>query len=357
MKILFITSITAFQRPSGGEYQALKYKEYLEKKGYLCKFFNSVEDKFDEFDIIHAFGLSPTIWEALKYLKESGSKSKVVLSPIYWPALEYTRKMQKTDVFLIKKLVFVFRAISTLKLVDQLLRLIDFQYSIFKLADLILPNSYTEKEAITKLFRLDPNVVRVLYNGVDEEFAKANPYLFESTYGLSDFVLYVGRIEPRKNTLNLIKAIKDTNLSLVLIGSSNPIYHDYYVLCQKIAMKASDRIKFIPNLSHDSEMLRSAYAASKVFALPSWFETPSLAALEAALAGSTIVITSKGSTKEYFRDLAFYIDNPDSIKEIRDKIIQAYNTPKNSKLRNLILHNFTWNKIIERLLHYYHECL
>ena len=38
-------------------------------------------------------------------------------------------------------------------------------------------------------------------------------------------------------------------------------------------------------------VLASAYAAARVFALPSWFETPGLAALEAALAGCSVVIT------------------------------------------------------------------
>ncbi len=35
-------------------------------------------------------------------------------------------------------------------------------------------------------------------------------------------------------------------------------------------------------LDHDDPLLASAYAAARVFALPSWFETPGLAALEAA---------------------------------------------------------------------------
>ena len=43
-----------------------------------------------------------------------------------------------------------------------------------------------------------------------------------------------------------------------------------------------------------------------MFALPSWFETPGLAALEAALAGCSVVITPFGSTREYFGDLVEY---------------------------------------------------
>ena len=49
--------------------------------------------------------------------------------------------------------------------------------------------------------------------------------------------------------------------------------------------------------------LASAYAAARVFALPSWFETPGLAALEAGLAGCAVAITPYGSTRDYFGDL------------------------------------------------------
>ena len=55
---------------------------------------------------------------------------------------------------------------------------------------------------------------------------------------------------------------------------------------------------------HDDPLLASAYAAARVFALPSWFETPGLAALEAALAGARWSITPFGCTREYFGDHA-----------------------------------------------------
>jgi len=45
-------------------------------------------------------------------------------------------------------------------------------------------------------------------------------------------------------------------------------------------------IKHIGFLPHDSEELQSAYAAAKVFVLPSNFETPGLTALEAGLAAA-----------------------------------------------------------------------
>ncbi len=66
------------------------------------------------------------------------------------------------------------------------------------------------------------------------------------------------------------------------------------------------QVIWLGRLDHHDPLLASAYAAARVFALPSWFETPGLAALEAALAGCAVVITPYGSTREYFGDLVEY---------------------------------------------------
>ena len=68
-------------------------------------------------------------------------------------------------------------------------------------------------------------------------------------------------------------------------------------------------------MEHDDPLLASACAAARVFALPSWFETPGLAALEAALAGCAVVITPFGSPREYFGDLVEYA-RPDRPGEV-----------------------------------------
>ena len=49
--------------------------------------------------------------------------------------------------------------------------------------------------------------------------------------------------------------------------------------------RAATASSWLGRLDHHDPLLASAYAAARVFALPSWFETPGLAALEAALAG------------------------------------------------------------------------
>lgn len=63
------------------------------------------------------------------------------------------------------------------------------------------------------------------------------------------------------------------------------------------------------------EELKNLYRRAKVFALPSIYEGVGMVALEAAVMGDDIVITSQGGPKEYYADLAEIV-NPISVDEI-----------------------------------------
>ena len=88
-------------------------------------------------------------------------------------------------------------------------------------------------------------------------------------------------------------------------------------------------------------MLASAFAAARVFALPSWFETPGLAALEAALAGAAVAITPFGSTREYFGEQANYA-RPDRPREIRQAIREGWDRGPDPRLAPRIATHYLW---------------
>jgi glycosyltransferase involved in cell wall biosynthesis len=91
-------------------------------------------------------------------------------------------------------------------------------------------------------------------------------------------------------------------------------------------------------------MLESAYAAATVFTLPSQFETPGIAALEAALAGCSIAITEAGGTREYFGDLAEYI-NPEKEISIMPAIRSAFKNSGSESLKKHVKENYSWSAV------------
>ncbi|MEJ2616427.1 MAG: glycosyltransferase [Ignavibacteriaceae bacterium] len=109
-------------------------------------------------------------------------------------------------------------------------------------------------------------------------------------------------------------------------------------------IKMNQNIHLVNALDNDDPLLASAYAACDTFVLPSQFETPGIAALEAGLAGAKIVITPFGGTREYFTDMAEYPDI-NSIDSIKNSIEKSLNKPKDEKLKDHIKNNFLWNKI------------
>jgi glycosyltransferase involved in cell wall biosynthesis len=328
VKVLFNTSPEAFKNPGGGEVQLLKTKEELEKLDIEVAIYSEGTNVSD-FDLLHNFNIHRDTFPVIQ--KAFDAKIPVAISTIYWPSLKYSllwnkgigKKTKAIAVELINRLDFM--GISSVK-------------KTLRKADLLLPNSEAEKKIVSGYFGVKKEKIIPIVNGVDERFKDANPKEFEKKFNLKDFVLYVGRIEERKNVLSLIRAMNGINEKLVIIGKVKQGSEKYFEQCRK---EAGKNIVFLDAIPHESSLLESAYAACKVFALPSWYETPGLAALEAGLAGANIVVTREGCTKEYFNEFASYA-NPANLEEIREKIKTEIGKPKGKELQEHILKNFLW---------------
>ena len=332
MKIAFFTYPSAFQNIGGGEIQLLKTREYLEKEAINIDLFEMWKSKIEDYDLLHVFG---SVKDCLGLVRVAKKRNvKVAISPVFWS--DFRRALftegglrTRSDLFIRHLLKVLFPVFPSAR------------RSLFLESDLILPNSEMEKEQLVRLFSLSKEKIKVVYNGVDEDLVHADPSFFKAKYGVQPFILSSGRIEPRKNQLNLIRAIKNIpNQKLILIGSPVSGYEEYYKKCR---YEGESFTTFIPTLEHSDPLFRSAYAACELYVLPGWFETPGLVALEAALAGSKVVATKGGSTIEYFKDLVQYID-PANIVDIQLKIAESLKKPKNDVLKEHILKNFTWTE-------------
>ncbi len=216
----------------------------------------------------------------------------------------------------------------------------------------VLPNTAAEGDLLADGLGVPRSKISVIPNGVDERFYTADPSPFVRKYGISDFILNVGHTgHGRKNVLALIMALAGIDRPAVIIGRF--IAGPYGDACRAEAAK-NKNVLLIDGLDNSSEMLASAYAACDTFVLPSQFETPGIAALEAGLAGAKVVITPHGGTKEYFGDMAHYVD-PGSVESIRKGILSALQTPKTFKLREHIRQNFLWQKVAEKTALCYSE--
>lgn len=343
MKVTFFTYPSAFQNVGGGEVQLMMTREYLEKSGQRVDLFDPWKSRVEDYDLIHVFSSVKDCLPLVRIAKSRGVK--VVTSPVLWSdwrrALFAEGLRQKVDLFLRHSSKALWPSFPSAR------------RSLLLASDLLFPNSETEKKHIARLFAVPASKLRVVPNGVERRFAEADPALFRARYGDGPFVLGVGRLEPRKNQLNLIKGLKDAGHKLLLIGSPVTGYEGYARACEEAG---KGFVTFLPTVRHDDPLLASAYAACSAFVLQGWFETPGLAALEAALAGARLAVTSGGSTREYFGGKVEYLD-PSSPADIRRAVAAALRRPADASLKDLILARYTWEAVARETLAGYKEAL
>ncbi|MDI6644168.1 MAG: glycosyltransferase [Methanobacteriaceae archaeon] len=342
MKILFNSRDNLFDNIGGDTIQILKTREYLERLGLSIDI--NVPFSTKKYDLIHFFnttGRFNDIYNKCKKYKSYGYP--IVLSPIYWDS-KIIWKYYNGYNFKSRFKIYLNRYLSSLmNFIDNK------QMSLMKLADILLPNSIIEKELLIKKFGLSKNKFHIVYNAVDKMFFNASAEHFLDKYGYNNFLLYCGRIEPRKNTHSLLKAINDTDLMLIIIGQYST-KDGYFSHCKKIA---NNNVEFMGHMSQKE--LISAYAAANTHVLPSFYETPGLSSLEAAAAGCNIVSTNVGSPQEYFHDLAYYCD-PGDIDSIKYAILKSYGKNKNNNLRNLVM-KYSWENAAKETLKAYNNIL
>jgi glycosyltransferase involved in cell wall biosynthesis len=311
--------------------------------------------EYAQYDLLHFFNIiRPDA--ILPHIQKTNLP--FVLSPIMVDYYEYEKKnrqgllgymnkvLDRDSIELVKRIA---RAVKNKERITSQYYLLNghrksIQYVAQKAA-LFLPNSHTEYNRFVKLYKVKPPYHKVV-NGIDPSAfnisVKPNP-------SYKNHVLCVGRIEGIKNQLNLIKAIKDTDLQLTLVGKPAPNHLAYYQQCQQIASE-SKNIRLIGQVNH--EELAAMYKAAKVHVLPSWFETTGLSSLEAGVMGCNLVVSRKGDTEEYFQDMAYYCE-PDDINSIQKAIYKAFQDPINPMLQQYILNNYTWKHTAEQTLQAY----
>ncbi len=141
---------------------------------------------------------------------------------------------------------------------------------------------------------------------------------FAAKFGTRDFVLCVGRIEPRKNQLLLLEALADDPVDVVFATGGVAYRTDYLEACQ--AFRRRGRTLYLPALT-DRE-LAGAYRAARVHVIASWFELPGLVTLEALRAGCPAVASDRGTVRDHLADTIPYAP-PDDAPALRRAIAAA----------------------------------
>jgi len=333
MKVCLATYQSAMLLKGGPRTQIFQTKRCLEQLGVNVTLFESWEElRKERIDLMHFFGANIGTYHLAREVNKLGIP--MVVSPIFYSRRSalLVRSAVMLDALVRSRVHGVWTDFGLVK-------------EICSWARAVLPNTGEEARLLERGLGVPARKITVVPNGVEERFADADPAPFKEKYGIENFVLNVGHVGPRrKNVLSLIRALERINHQAVIIGRTED--NEYGRMCVEAA-KNNPRLTMLDSLPHDSDLLASAYAACDVFVLPSYYETPGIAALEAALAGAKIVVTKNGGTKDYFGSFAEYVE-PTSVELIRHGIVTALNKKKDYVLRDHVRKEFLWERVAEK---------
>jgi glycosyltransferase involved in cell wall biosynthesis len=226
-----------------------------------------------------------------------------------------------------------------------------------KFSDLIITISESEKNRM-KMLGLSKKI-EVIHHGIDPIFKPKNQLnksvLYETKlkYNLPDtYILYVGRLNTRKNVPNLIKAfsqLSNNKYPLVLVGNKDWKTDNIDKLIQELNIEN----KVIQTGSVSLSELSSIYSLAKIFCFLSFEEGFGLPPLEAMASGIPIIVSNTSSLPEVCGQAGTYVNanKPNEIAFAIDKLLsddQLYH--QKSIQGSERSKEFTWVKSADKLI-------
>lgn len=308
--------------------------------------------KIRRFPPFFSFGQNTFFWnfyhEAIKL------KPDVIITHAYRQyyatlALKIARKL-KIPCFLVTHAPFLDKNLRSPKL-----NLVVYLYDNF-IGKKIL-NKYTKIITITKweiphLLKLGVKKHKIVYipNGVDQEFFK-----IKKQKPNKNTILFLGRIAPIKDIETLLKALKNTNMKLTLVG---PIEEPYgkFLFNMINKLKLNSQVKFLGPI-YDLNKKIKIIDKHEIFVLPSKREGLPQTLLEAMSRGKIVISSTNDGGKELINDkengFLFNIGNKEQLSNLLNKIQKMPISEKTKIKKQAIISSkhYSWNILIKKIEH------
>lgn len=241
--------------------------------------------------------------------------------------------------------------------------------SSVKKAKKIITVSENSKRDLIKLLKVNEGKINIVHQGIGEEFKQLdNPEFAKKDlekYSIKKpFLLYTGVWRSHKNVPGLLKAFKEMKsnfdipkLSLVITGKEDPHYPEIKENVKNLGLE--NDVKFT-GLVSESELV-SLYNAAEIYVFPSLYEGFGLPPLEAMGCATPVAASEVSSIPEICgKGNAVFFDPND----YRDMALKIYALYSNNKLREKLVENglkhvqnFSWDKMAEKTISLYKQCL
>lgn len=270
LRVLITTYHEAFITRGGGEYELQSIADGLRQLGIIVDIYGPYSRSIEFYDVVLHFSVHPGGLPLLREIEKQ--KKPVVLWPNLWPERLSTHALE-----------------SAREHVD--------------IARFIAFKSRSEHDRFLTQIPVEAGKIAMCRWVADMSYLKHAPTdLFPDLYKVRDYAIGFGIIEPVKNQLAAISALKARGIPLVLVGKYRDA--DYMQACREAG---GDTVLFIDGLPQKSEIVRSALQSARFFVELS-LEPPGLSAIEAGLSGCQLLLSDSDWTREHFGDDAVRVD-------------------------------------------------
>jgi glycosyltransferase involved in cell wall biosynthesis len=227
-------------------------------------------------------------------------------------------------------------------------------------ADKIIAVSHFTKKDLVDTYKIDPAKIEVIWNGFDDQ--KYRPIqgtkeLLKEKYNITDpFVLFVGRIELKKNVPRLVEAFAkykqkypEDKHKLVLVGTKGLTFP---LVEEQIQNYNIGKEIIFPGWVPDDDLAIFNNAAD-LFAFPSLFEGFGIPVIEAMACDCPVICSNTTSLPEVAGDAALMF-NPEDVNEIVARMEQVLQNE--TVAESLVIKGeqrcklFSWKKCAEETL-------
>jgi glycosyltransferase involved in cell wall biosynthesis len=229
----------------------------------------------------------------------------------------------------------------------------------------VLTVSDFSRRALLERYRLPENKVVAIHDAVDHarfypmtESDRLAPV--KKRYALEKpYILSVGRLEPRKNLVRLIRAFRqarkklDPGLELILVGEKDFRFE----AIEEEIQRSPDGVRLLGPVP--DEDLPALYNLAHVFAFPSLVEGFGMPVLESMACGTPVLVSRRGALPEVGGDAVAWVE-PEDEESIAAAIADLLtDTERAARLRRAGLERakeFSWENVARQTLAVYHQC-
>src|SRR5690348_14358036 len=185
---------------------------------------------------------------------------------------------------------------------------------VIRSADAVVAVSRATKNDIVELLGVEAERITVIPCGINGEFSgravdESELRAVRDRYNLPDeFLITVGAIEPRKNLVRLLKAVKllaesDPRFGDLTLVHAGPVgWHAAEVPRTVAELRLERHVRFLGYVPNDA--LAALYRLARASVYPSLFEGFGLPVLEAMASGCPVVTSNRSSLPEVAGDAA-----------------------------------------------------